>query len=51
MSHCKDNIISNSSFSWWGAFLNENTQKQVVAPKTWMVGQEETIALESWIKI
>lgn len=51
MSFCKDHIISNSSFSWWGAFLNENEQKQVIAPKTWMVGQEGTIALESWIKI
>jgi len=51
MSFCKDNIISNSSFSWWGAFLNENSQKKVIAPKSWMVGQEVNIALESWIKI
>jgi hypothetical protein len=35
MTRCRDNIISNSSFGWWAAWLNQSPQKRVFAPAKW----------------
>jgi hypothetical protein len=35
MSLCQNHIISNSTFSWWGTFLNKNENKKIVAPSIW----------------
>lgn len=55
MSLCKNNIISNSSFSWWGAWLNENKNKKVIGPKLWfgsaITESDKDIIPEDWIKI
>lgn len=52
MSLCSHNIIANSSFSWWGAWLNQNPNKVIIAPSKWMnaEGWSEIIPNE-WIKI
>ena len=52
MSKCKNNIIANSSFSWWGAWLNDNSLKTVVAPNRWFRHLEVSDAIcDSWVRI
>lgn len=51
MSNCKHNIIANSSFSWWGAWLNSNPTKIVISPSQWIKNSELTLSLNDWIKL
>jgi Glycosyl transferase family 11 len=52
MSQCRHNIIANSTFSWWGAWLNKNKSKIVIMPERWMNDNEcPGIFPQHWIKM
>ena len=50
MSRCNSNIIANSTFSWWAAWLNQNKDKNVIMPKRWLKNQEKLI-MKEWVKL
>ncbi len=54
MSRCRHHIISNSTFSWWGAYLNRHTDKIVVAPSLWnrsKIDSHKNILPQSWVRL
>ena len=54
MSQCNHNILANSSFSWWGAYLNMTPNKIVICPKKWVNNKQldsPDIVPENWIRL
>lgn len=54
MSHCRSNVIANSSFSWWAAWLNQNRDKTIIAPKEWFannVMSSKDLIPDTWIQL
>lgn len=54
MSKCKHNIVANSGFSWWGAWLNDNPDKIVIGPKKWVQSDKykmHTLVPDEWVRL
>lgn len=53
MSNCSHNILANSTFSWWGAYLNDNSNKVIVYPELWInnINDLSDLFPKEWIKI
>lgn len=52
MASCDSQIIANSSWSWWAAFLNKNPSKKVVFPKLWFAdGSKKVTCPQEWISV
>lgn len=54
MKSCQHHIIANSSFSWWGAWLNDSPSKTVIAPERWFADpnmRDQDIVPESWTRL
>lgn len=53
MSACRNHVIANSSFSWWGAWLNPSPSKIVVAPQRWFLAKDmvdRDLIPETWLR-
>jgi hypothetical protein len=53
MSRCRHHIIANSTFSWWGAWLNDNHEKIVIAPERWFASglPDQDLVPKRWMRV
>lgn len=57
MAHCRNHIIANSTFSWWGAWLGQSSTQTVIAPDKWFAGEfaqknnTKDVIPDRWIKL